>query len=75
MISFPVTKLSVDHLKSNQPSESNSLYITVHSHMGSHVNMPSLIDFVSNLRVPLGMRLRGSSLAITPGMASYHPMR
>lgn len=48
------------------------LYITAQSHIHSHVNMPSLIDFVSNLRVPLGVRLSGSSCVISTCMASYH---
>lgn len=74
LISFAVTKLCVD-----DPSETilckPTLYHCTVPHVLSHVNMSSLIDFVSNLRVPLGVRLRGSSPAISPGMASYHSMR
>lgn len=51
----------------------NPLYRTV-PHAHSHVNVPILIDSVTNLRVPLGVRLRGSSSAISACMTSYHSM-
>lgn len=51
----------------------NPLYRTV-PHAHSHVNVPILIDSVTNLRVPLGVRLRDSSSAISACMTSYHSM-
>lgn len=60
---------------SSQPHTSyvNPLYRTV-PHAHSHVNVPILIDSVTNLRVPLGVRLRDSSSAISACMTSYHSM-
>lgn len=63
----------MDYHKSIRASHANPFYHGTDPL--SHVNILSLIDFVSNFRVPLGMRLRGSSPAISPGMASYHSMR
>lgn len=49
-------------------------HFTAHSHAHSHVNVPILIDSVTSLRAPLGVRLRGSSSAVSTCMTSYHSM-